>query len=206
MTDSWREVGTARFMTTSEKPLAITLAVLALSLLVCGATSSCRREQSSDDEVKLTSEVVLGKGDTLVAQTQFGQVSVVAGEENRRIYKLEECVWPVTLMPRPKRWLGSLGIVKPGKSFPQKCRGVSYLVVEEGQQHFDSLEEAVGWLQDPAGLSWTIRNDGLMLGVAVNPQREQLNVTLWQILIRGGKPNGLPGSSDDSIRIVKAAP
>jgi hypothetical protein len=82
-----------------------------------------------------------------------------------------------------------------------ECEGVARAVVEEGQQHFTTVDEAVAWLNKKSEwMRYVYRNDGLAVGWrTVIPYRKQLNVDVWQILIGGQKPTGLPGADDSAI-------
>lgn len=106
------------------------------------------------------------------------------------------------MFPRTKRWNDSLGLYYPGPGNHWKPHnGIARGVVEEGQQHFKTVDEALKWI---AGRTWpplVYRNDGLAVGWMKNLSRKQLNVDVWQIYIDGKKPANLPGSPDDKITV-----
>jgi hypothetical protein len=135
-------------------------------------------------------------------QTERGPVIIHATERYRRTYYWGHCHGSVDLEPRNLRWHGSLGIYFPGTGFHwRECEGVARAVVEEGQQHFETVEGAMQWLAAKARwMPYVYRNDGLTVGWhTVLPDRKQLNVEVWQILVGGQKPTALPDASDSSI-------
>jgi hypothetical protein len=79
-----------------------------------------------------------------------------------------------------------------------------HAVLEEGQQHFSSMDEARDWLAKKDALMdyvWT--QDGLVVGWEQKSRPGDgylaLNVEVWQIMINGEKPD-LPGASPENIR------
>jgi hypothetical protein len=104
--------------------------------------------------------------------------------------------------PRGERWYGSLGLYYPGPGDHWKeHNGITRGVVEEGQQHFKSIKEAMAWIEKRKYMPFVYRNDGLMVGWSKTPERRQLTVEVWQILINGKKPMALPGAQDSAIEI-----
>ncbi len=98
------------------------------------------------------------------------------------------------------RWYGSLGLFNPGAGEHwRNHHGITRCVTEEGQQHFKTLDEAMKWIQKRAWMPFVYREDGLMVAWDKNLDRMQLSVEVWQILINGKKPKGLPGSERDKI-------
>ncbi len=87
----------------------------------------------------------------------------------------------------------------------------THVVLEEGQQHFYSEPEAYAWLAwQEQRMRWTYSSDGLVVGwyetKAPSPQREALIAEVWQFYIRGKKPEGMKGSSEERIRITRTSP
>jgi hypothetical protein len=109
------------------------------------------------------------------------------------------------------RWDGSLGLIYPGMGshwFPTRD-GISRGVLEEGQQHFQNIEEAMNWLNKQKDIFPLVySDDGLVVSYAKFLPREQLNVDVWQILINGKKPEHLIGNNNSAIHAswVKAKP
>jgi hypothetical protein len=103
---------------------------------------------------------------------------------------------------RAERWHGSLGLYWPGPGFHwRECEGVARAVVEEGQQNFDTAAAALAWVRARSDwMPYVYRNDGLVVGwrTAI-PERKQLNVDVWQLLVAGRKPTELEGATDSAI-------
>jgi hypothetical protein len=106
------------------------------------------------------------------------------------------------MWPREERWYGSLGLCYPGPGHHWKeHNGITRGVVEEGQQHFDSVEAAMEWIAQRTWMPFVYRNDGLMVGWGKVPGRYQLDVEVWQLMINGEKPASLPGATDEAIKV-----
>ena len=157
-------------------------------------------------------ELVLLNGTTLTAKTQTGAVSIHAENQLARTYEWDGCSLSSNMRKRDSRWLGSLGIYDPAGSlgilsglFPWwfKCNGVSRTVVGEGQLHFSSKEDAEKWLARYSQSSSTVwSNDGLVVQWGIEPQREQINVNVWQLCIAGKRPAGLIGGNDSALILL----
>jgi hypothetical protein len=147
-------------------------------------------------------EIVMKPGSMITARTPWGVITVRAGEGFERTYYWGDCEGSVVLWPRYERWYGSLGIYFPGPGFHwQECEGVARAVVEEGQQHFATEDEALEWIaRQQDWMPHVYTRDGLVIGWrTVIPYRKQLNVDVWQIFVNGQKPIDLRGSQDDAI-------
>jgi hypothetical protein len=51
-------------------------------------------------------------------------------------------------------------------------------------------------------MKYVYDNSGLTVGVLVTLAREQVNVDVYQICIKGSKPRSLPGARDGLIRLI----
>ncbi len=127
-------------------------------------------------------------------------MTVTAGKGLKRSYTWEGETRSVEMWPRRERWYGSLGLYFPGPGNHWKPHnGIARGVVEEGQQHFKTVDEALKWIAEQKWWPLVYRSDGLLVGWGKNLSRQQLNVDVWQIVIDGKKPTKLPGSHDDKI-------
>ena len=177
----------------------ITLHVFGMSLFSM-LVAACAETQHVEREI------VMSEGMSISATTPEGTITVVAGEGFERIYKWNGCEKSVILQPRNYRWSGSYGIYYPGTGITwlSPCDGLSRAVVEEGQQHFPTVEDAEEWIRSRRGLSYVHRDDGLMVGWNVFPTRRQLSVEVWQVYVNGSKPKQLSGSDNQAIRVSSA--
>lgn len=150
-------------------------------------------------------EIVMSKGMQITAETPNGAITITALSELERTYAWDSCSGTITMIPRTKRWYGSLGLYYPGPGEHWKdCNGISRAVVEEGQQHFNSLEAALAWISkrfEAPRIQYVYRDDGLLVTWGKNLPRKQLNVEVWQILINGEKPSHLNGSNNNKISV-----
>jgi hypothetical protein len=125
------------------------------------------------------SEVVMTSGIVINARTPEGKISICADEEFERSYTWAGATRSLEMWPRRKRRYGSFGLYYPGPGRHWKMHdGITRAVVEEGQQHCSSVEEALSWLQS-RNRNWTNyvhRDDGLVVGWKRVPSRRQLNV------------------------------
>ncbi|MBZ0188395.1 MAG: hypothetical protein K8F91_19260 [Candidatus Obscuribacterales bacterium] len=145
-------------------------------------------------------------GMQITAWTSNGPITVTAVDDLRRIYCWDGASRSVELIPRELRWNGSLGIYFPGPgNHWSEHNGIARCVVEEGQQHFSSQDEALKWLQKMCKRKMPIvyTGDGLVVRWTKILPRKQLSVDVFQLYVNGKKPSALPGSTDDSITITQ---
>lgn len=152
-----------------------------------------------DPAVPNQNEIVLGQNDWVEATTKLGKIKVQAGKGLRRYYSWEGITRSVAMAPRKSRWYGSYGIYFPGPGYHwlPAHNGISRGVLEEGQQHFKTTEEALKWIELHQPL--TYRDDGLAIFFMKTPSRHQLSVDVWQIYIDGKKPTNIPNSQNEAI-------
>jgi hypothetical protein len=149
-------------------------------------------------------EVVLSPGMRITATTPAGTIAITAGEDFLRSYTWEGATRSVEMWPRGQRWYGSLGLYYPGPGEHwEEHNGITRGVLEEGQQRFKSVPEALTWLHERTWMPYVYRNDGLVVGWRKTLPRKQLDVEVWQLLINGKKPQKLPGSQDDKIVVSR---
>ena len=67
-------------------------------------------------------------------------------------------------------------------------------MVQEGQQHFQTVDQALAWIAtQKKWIPVVYRNDGLLVGWRKNPERKQLNVEVWQLLVARRQAEHAPG-------------
>jgi hypothetical protein len=166
-------------------------------------TAGCElRARTPVGVIRVVAGSVVPPSKDKLVQSSAGPIALRGTELCPRTYYWGRCKGAVELEPRNQRWHGSLGAYSPGSGFHwRECAGVARAVVEEGQQHFGRVEEAVAWLKKKSEwMPYVYRNDGLAVGWrTVIPYRKQLTVDVWQILIGGQKPTRLPGADDGAI-------
>jgi hypothetical protein len=180
------------------KQLAAWLFIVSLSVVVGFRTIS--EDQIGDGPIPAKNEVAMSPGSKITATTLQGKITITAGKGLKRSYTWDGATRSVEMEPRGNRWYGSLGIYFPGPgNHWENNNGITRGVVQEGQQHFKTIEEATKWINDQQWPSLVYRNDGLAVGWRKHLPRQQLNVDVWQIYIDGKKPTTMPGASDDRI-------
>jgi len=127
-------------------------------------------------------------------------MAVTAGKGLKRFFTWEGDTRDSTMLkrcfsPESERWHGSLGIHQHGRTtFWWPHNGITRCVFEEGQQHFDTLDEAIAWLELPYHSWYVCTSNGLAVGWKKQPKKiwereaikKVLRVDVWQIYI-GGK-------------------
>ena len=144
-------------------------------------------------------------GMRITAITSEGTILISAGDDYVRTYVWDGVSRSIKMTPRKKRWYGSLGLKYPGYDTWEEHNGITRGVFDEGQMHFDSVEEALGWIHARTWMPHVYRNDGVVVGWRNNPQESSaLRVDVWQIYIRGKKPSSLTGAQDGSIIVERS--
>jgi hypothetical protein len=151
----------------------------------------------------VSNEMVMPPGMSITATNQEGTITITAGRDFKRNYTWDGETRSVTLWPRWERWYGSLGAYYPGAGQHwRNNHGITRGVLEEGQQHFETIEEALKWIRLGYHVHCVYRDDGLMVCWGRTLARKQLNVEVWQIYIAGHKPTKLEGSDDNNITVI----
>ena len=132
-----------------------------------------------------------------------GTLEIRAGVGLSREYTWDGETRTVDLWPREERWLGSFGAYFPGPGSHWKPNhGIKRGVLQEGEMHFDTVEDAQNWLASKPYSIYT--HDGLVVDFRKNSGAGgTLSVDVWQILIRGNRPEILKGSHDKLISISR---
>jgi len=88
----------------------------------------------------------------------------------------------------------------PSGHWLPKHNGISRGVFEEGQQHFQNVDDAMIWIEKcKQWVPLVYRNDGLLVAYGKALSREQPIGGVWRIMINGQKPVKLEGSGNDAI-------
>jgi hypothetical protein len=163
--------------------------------------------QTDDGPVPAANEIVMSPSSVITEVSPLGTISITAGRGLKRCYTWEGATRCVEMEPRDQRWYGSLGLYFPGPGDHwEEHNGITRGVTEEGQQHFETMNEALNWLKSQEYPSLIYRNDGLAVGWGKVLPRRQLDVSVWQIYIDGSKPTQMPGAQDDRIAVRTEKP
>jgi hypothetical protein len=183
---------------------SIYIIIMTLTLLYLN-----NRAKAITSIVSQKQEMVMNKGMKIIAEAPEGKIEIYAEDSFVRTYSWGSCIRPQTLFPRKDRWNGSLGAYFPGPNPSWKlCDGIDGSLLEEGQMHFNTVDEALLWINSGKQFrkgSSVYNNDGLLVsfGKNINPSGKSgtLNVSVCQIYINGSKPNGFNGSDESKITI-----
>lgn len=148
-------------------------------------------------------ELAMQPGMTVEAINKNGKVTIEYLSELERRYRWDEFDETRVLIPRKERWLGMLGAYDPADAQPWEIFAPR-IVAEDSQLHFDELEDLRSWLkQGSSVLDWVYTDDGLVIGFARSPERNQVNIEVYQLYLNGKKPSQLDGSQPDKLKITK---
>ncbi|MCX6855048.1 MAG: hypothetical protein NTV80_09100 [Verrucomicrobia bacterium] len=131
----------------------------------------------------------------IAVRNSTGLMEITATGPLERKYSWPSATKTFRLTGRTKRWYGSLGAYAP------QGDGTMHAVLEEGQQHFDTLDGVAAWLAKKCTwkeLVWS--SEGLVVGWKEDRRPSDgyiaLSVDVWQIYLSGRKPSHLRGASD----------
>ena len=162
----------------------------------------------------LRNEIVLMPGMTIEGCNGIGTIRILADSAYERTFEWNSFQRSVEMWPRAKRWYGSLGLYYPGPGRHwQDADGIRRAVVNEGRHYFDGEEDAIAWLKEQnssyngynntTNVQYVVyTNDGLAVCWGKTLEREQLNVDIWLVIVRGQRPHNLPGSNDAAISVT----
>lgn len=160
------------------------------------AVTGCAR--SSDTPVR---ETVLRPGETIEASNKFGTVRVAYVSPRERKFTWDGQSRTIKMIARPEPFQDELGLYEPAGCFPIFCR-TPRLVVREARHDFQNYEALYAFIyQGSAVMDWAYTSDGLLVGFGRSPEREQINVDVRQLTVRGQKPSALRGARDRNVRL-----
>lgn len=206
-----------------KKSVVIVSIIIVLALLFFGISPkvSYNVQRTSCDDLNKV-ETVMTEGTQIIADTGGKTLNISAGPCYERTYTWENGTCTILQHARKSRWYGSLGIYSPSAMDWKSgsCKELNHAVVEEGQQQFSDVSDALAWLQGKYN-NWqslpesqwrpgvylsqsAYTNDGLLVSWELSPLEDKkfLNVSVWQIYINGVKPTKLEGAQDDKIRVI----
>jgi hypothetical protein len=168
--------------------------LLAAVAILLALTVGCARP----DPVR---EAVLGPGESVTATNKFGTVKVSYVAPTKRRYAWDGKSKVVTMIPRQERFMGRLGLYEPAGRIVE-LPGDVRLVVQEATLNYENYDQVYADLyQGSAVMDWVYTRDGLVVGFGRAPEQgNQMNVDVYQFLVRGAKPSDLKGAREGAIR------
>jgi hypothetical protein len=107
----------------------------------------------------------------------------------------------VKMIARTEYFQGKFGLYNPADAWVL-TRLQTRLVVQESVINFDNYDKVYEFLNTGRDvMDWVYNNDGLVVGFGRTPDRQQINIDLWQIKVAGVKPTSLKGSRDRAIHL-----
>ena len=167
-------------------------------LVLLSVTSLTGCDFLNNEQVK---ESVLQPGQIVEANNRNGTIKITYIGLTKRQYEWEGERRVVRLQARQEPFLGQLGLYDPADAwiFSHETR----LVLEEAIRKFETEDQIKAALvQSSAYTDWVYTPDGLVVGYGRNPARRQIDIDVYQFLLRGKKPSGLAGARPDQIRLI----
>ena len=147
---------------------------------------------------------VLHAGQTVSARNKFGSVRITYVDPYSRRFEWDGGSRVIRMRARPEPFQGRSGLYDPADSFGVNLQVRA--VVEEGTVNLDSYDQLYAMLYEGSDiLDWVYSPDGLVVGFGRNSTRDQINIDLYQLLVRGEKPHGLRGARPDLIRLTSGS-
>lgn len=179
-----------------------------LLVSMIGVPVSCAPAHVEEHPACNPVEAVLREGDVITGTTTTGTIRITALSACKRQFEWEGNSREIVMWPRKVRWGkgARLGLYYPGPGYHWRRTNdkIRRAVVDESEVHFETHNDAMLWLETVSGWFPTIYNDeGLVLSFGKSPSRDQLDVGIYQILVAGKKPTGIPGSRNSSVTLVK---
>ncbi len=167
-------------------------------IIICATVSAaCSvKEQPIPENI----ELAMKPGMIIEATTSQGKITISYVDTLTRQYSWDGITKTFKHQPREKRWYGSLGMYRPVGD------GTMHAVLEEGQQHFSTVQEAYLWIKGRerfVDCVWT--KDGLVMGWRHQSRPGDgylaLSAEVWQVFVNGRKANLARGASGSNVRI-----
>lgn len=148
-------------------------------------------------------ELALDENVIVEATNKNGAVLIEYISPLMRRYKWDKYDELRALIPRKERWMGLLGAYAPAE---QNIWNIfsPRIVAEDSRLYFNNKTEMEKWLfQGKDVKDWVYTNDGLVVGFFKSPDRDQVNIEVYQLYVDGAKPTIMEGSRPKNIKITK---
>jgi hypothetical protein len=143
---------------------------------------------------------VLSRNQSVVAANGSGEVRISYVSPTRRRYEWDGQSRVVRMRVRAEPFMGKTGLYDPADAFVGDPR--TRLVVQESTMNFDNEEQMYDFLRQEPSMDWVYTRDGLVLGFDRTPSRQQLNIDLYQFIVRGKPPSEMNGARPQAIHLV----
>lgn len=169
--------------------------------------SSCSKDV--DNQIYPYTELAVMPGMIIESTNRYGTISIEATSELKRRYKWDDKIEDRVLIPRKNRWLGLLGAYDPASRFFWEFWKTSpRIVAEDSQLHFNDISEMETFLiNSDSYADWSYTDRGLVVGYFITPERDQVNIEVYQIYINDVIPSNVPmdivDQSSNSVRVKK---
>lgn len=180
----------------------VVITIIGLLNAKFGLLEGLQNWMENEPSIPRKNEIVMPALSTIEAETPNGLIIIKSGKGLKRSYTWNGETRYVNMIPREERWYGSLGLYYPGSGFHWSATkdGIKRGVLEEGQQHFKTIDEALKWIQKQLYWGAVYRDDGLLVQFnKTGAPAYTLSVSVWQIFINGKKPKHLDGSTNNAI-------
>ena len=165
-----------------------------------GTTAQCKAAFRDDE--------VLEEGLSLEIANAGGFLLIEARKGAERCYQVEGFRGCLSLATTPPDQAGDSFL--SGTYPPGGFKSVNTLEAQEGSIYFESIKDAIQWIDSESNRAFNFIYDdrGLAVGwyepAAPGPGR-MFKVRVWQVYIDGEKPEMLPGSGQEKMKIAKRA-
>ena len=161
---------------------------------------SCDNEERRTEPYIYT-ELAMQENMVIQASNKNGSVSIKYVSPLERCYKWDNYSECRTLIPRKDRFYGKLGAYDPATTYFWEFYKTR-IVAEDSQLNFKNREELKAWLYQGVDVfDWVYTDDGLVVGFVKSPDRNQVNIEVYQLLINNKKPNRIDGSRSEKIKV-----
>jgi hypothetical protein len=170
---------------------SVVLAVVALTASAC-STPPIR-------------ESVVPTGATLTATVHGKPIAITAVSDDMRRYAWNGRDALIRLDHRGYRFYGRIGLFSASAGLPGRSP-IDQAVLDEAQLHFQNRAAMIKFIRRPRFLPYDFvwNRTGLLVAYGEIPARGQLSVSVYQACLRGKRPSGLPGGSDEAVRLSDA--
>lgn len=172
--------------------------LLSIGIIVVLSTGCCaiKNMNSRTNQSQEAHNTVMSSGQEVVFENPNGAGKIIYISDFVRRYVIDGRSFDVELVQRPREWRHQTGVYNPGESWGPLLLNdakASRFVVEESELRFNTNEECDRFFKEGASYAkWVSGDQGLVLGFASSPGRDQVNVSLYRCFISGKPMKSLP--------------